>query len=40
MYKINIKKSSRPAFSLTEMLMALLVASLLLAAIAPVMTKK
>ena len=30
----------KPAFSLVEMLMALLVASLLLAALAPVMTKK
>ena len=34
----NITK--HPAFSLVEMLMALLVASLLLAALAPVMTKK
>jgi len=30
----------KPAFSLVEMLMALLVASLLLAALAPVMTKR
>jgi len=30
----------KPAFSLVEMLMALLVASLLLAALAPVMTRK
>ena len=37
----DLKSSkSRPAFSLVEMLMALLVASLLLAALAPVMTKK
>ncbi len=40
MYKTNIKKSSQAAFSLVEMLMALLVASLLLAALAPVVTKK
>ena len=31
---------NRPAFSLVEMLMALLVASLLLAALAPVITRK
>ena len=37
-FKISL--GSRPAFSLVEMLMALLVASLLLAALAPVMTKK
>ncbi len=34
------KHGEKPAFSLVEMLMALLVASLLLAALAPVMTKK
>ena len=36
----NINKYHQPAFSLVEMLMALLVASLLMAALAPVMTKK
>ncbi len=49
-YKLNVKKLKLPiwalpiqksfAFSLVEMLMALLVASLLLAALAPVMTKR
>jgi len=38
--KIGKKCSKQPAFSLVEMLMALLVASLLLAALAPVVTKK
>ena len=36
----NAAKMLMPAFSLVEMLMALLVASLLLAALAPVMTKR
>ena len=36
----NVAKMLMPAFSLVEMLMALLVASLLLAALAPVMTKR
>ena len=40
MIKKRIKQPNGPAFSLVEMLMALLVASLLLAALAPVMTKK
>lgn len=35
-----LESKKKPAFSLVEMLMALLVASLLLAALAPVMTKK
>jgi len=41
--KISLKGENmkyKPAFSLVEMLMALLVASLLLAALAPVMTKR
>ena len=37
---IHKRISTQPAFSLVEMLMALLVASLLMAALAPVMTKK
>ncbi len=36
----RIKRNTHTAFSLVEMLMALLVASLLMAALAPVMTKK
>ena len=36
----NINKYHQPAFSLVEMLMALLVASLLMVALAPVMTKR
>ena len=40
MIKKKFKQLNNPAFSLVEMLMALLVASLLLAALAPVMTKK
>ncbi len=39
-YPKRKEKQLRPAFSLVEMLMALLVASLLLAALAPVMTRK
>ena len=37
---VGTRTSGKDAFSLVEMLMALLVASLLLAALAPVMTKK
>ncbi len=37
---INYNPKKKPAFSLVEMLMALLVASLLLAALAPVMTRR
>ncbi len=40
MQKIKCKLRFKSAFSLVEMLMALLVASLLLAALAPVMTRK
>lgn len=40
MYKKTIAKIKFPAFSLVEMLMALLVASLLMAALAPVMTRR
>ena len=38
--EVRPKQSRKPAFSLIEMLMALLVASLLLAALAPVITRR